>query len=225
MSVIPRDLARTRTRDATIRIQARLGQSVDAEELSLALATSRQQLEALMLQNDELLGFCSLLTERFIQASALANRHRQSLALLFFDMNDFKSVNDKLGHDAGDKLLLQVATRLSSSIRKTDTACRYGGDEFVVLLTEIDNRENAVTALRKIRAHLAPAYVIDHHSIRLTLSNGLAMYPEDAQRSTDLMQLSDRAMFNNKYGSRVQVGDAAKVKIWLHDAGKDRGFV
>ncbi len=118
--------------------------------------------------------------------------------MLFLDVNDFKRVNDKLGHGAGDELLKEVATRLSSSIRQTDTACRYGGDEFVVLLTEIDHREDAVKALQKIRAGLAPPYAFDRYSILLTVSDGLAIYPKDAQCFTDLMRFSDRSMFCNK---------------------------
>jgi len=149
---------------------------------------------------DELTGLPNrrLLLDRFIHAAAQANRHRQFLALLFFDVNCFKRINDDLGHDAGDQLLRQLATRLSSSIRRADTACRYGGDEFVVLLSEINHREDAVTALQKIHAELEPPYVIDRHSIQLTVSDGLAIYPNDAQRFTDLMRLADNSMFSNK---------------------------
>jgi diguanylate cyclase (GGDEF)-like protein len=231
----------------------------DSDELSIALDTCRQKLEAAMRRNEELLRRQSLLTEqvsslnctlakahrfanydeltglpnrrllldRFIQASALANRHRQELApseqhrvelaLLFFDLNDFKGVNDKLGHDAGDMLLQQVAERLSTSIRQSDTACRYGGDEFVVLLTEIESREHAVTGLQKIRDHLALPYVVDRHSIRLTVSNGMAIYPRDAQSFTDLLRLSDRSMFSDKNISRGPTGVAHKANVRLHD--------
>lgn len=172
---------------------------------------------------DELTGLPNrrLLLDRFVQASALAKRHRQLLALLFFDVNDFKSVNDKLGHEAGDKLLQQVATRLSTSIRKSDTACRYGGDEFVMLLTEIDNHEHAVAALQEIRVRLAPLYEFERYSFRLTVSDGLAIYPKDAQRFTDLLRLADRSMFGNKSGSRGRSGGAPELNIWLHNTGME----
>jgi diguanylate cyclase (GGDEF)-like protein len=172
---------------------------------------------------DELTGLPNrrLLLDRFIQAAALANRHRQILAMLFLDVNDFKRVNDKLGHCAGDELLKEVAARLSSSIRQADTACRYGGDEFVVLLTEIDHREDAVTALQKIRAGLAPPYAFDRYSILLTVSDGLAIYPKDAQCFTDLMRFSDRSMFSNKFGNRCQSGGASASKIWLQDSSME----
>ncbi|MCJ7591357.1 MAG: GGDEF domain-containing protein [Woeseiaceae bacterium] len=171
---------------------------------------------------DELTGLPNrrLLLDRFIQASALANRQRNLLALLYFDLNDFKGVNDKLGHEAGDRLLQQVATRLSTSIRQSDTACRYRGDEFLVLLTEIEDREHAVTTLQDIRVRLAPPYEIDRHSIRLTVRNGIAIYPADAQNLTDLLRLTDRLMFGNKSASRGPTGVAHKSNIWLHDAEK-----
>jgi diguanylate cyclase (GGDEF)-like protein len=119
---------------------------------------------------------------------------------MFFDVNEFKRVNDEFGHNAGDTLLRQVATRLSSSIRKSDTACRYGGDEFILLLTEITDNAHVVKALKKVRAALAPPYVIDRHSIRLKVSDGLAIYPKDAQCFSGLVRLSDRSMFSTKSG-------------------------
>lgn len=185
--------------------------------LEIALAKANQ-----FANHDELTGLPNrrLLRDRFVQAAAHAKRRRQGLALLFFDVDDFKRVNDELGHDTGDKLLQHLAIRLSSSIRTSDTASRYGGDEFVALLTEIDRREDAVNALQKIRAQLAPPYAIDRHSIRLKGSDGLATYPENGRCFTDLIQMSDHLMLSNKPGSRrraVQV--AAPNNIWVHDAG------
>lgn len=160
-----------------------------------------------------------LLLDRFIQAAALANRNRHFLALLFFDVNNFKHVNDKLGHGAGDQLLRQLAARLSSSIRKSDTACRYGGDEFIILLTEVNDHQQVVKAMQKIRAKLASTYAIDRHTIRLTVSDGLSIYPRDAQCFTDLMKLADRSMFSNKSNNKCLCVDVPTSNIWLHDAG------
>lgn len=194
----------------------------NVSSLEIALAKANQ-----FANHDELTGLPNrrLLIDRFIQAAALANRHRQVLALLFFDVDDFKRVNDKLGHAAGDELLQQVATRLSSSIRRSDTACRYGGDEFVALLTELNNRKDVDKALRKVRAELAPPYVIDRYSIRLTLSDGLAIYPKDAQRFTDLMQLADHSMFSNKSRNKRRTGGVPTSTIGLHDAEKESSLV
>jgi diguanylate cyclase (GGDEF)-like protein len=208
--------ALVRQNDELLGIRSSLTEKVSSLELALAKANQ-------FAHYDELTGLPNrrLLLDRFIQAAALANRNRQVLALLFFDVNDFKLVNDKLGHKAGDELLQLVATRLSGSIRKCDTACRYGGDEFVILLTEINHREDGVKALQTIRAHLAPPYVVDRHSVGLTVSDGLAIFPRDAQCFTDLMQLADRSMFSNKSVNRCQSGGMPASNIWLHDAGKE----
>ncbi len=188
-----------RKNDELVSEFASLRDKVSSLELALAKANR-------FANYDELTGLPNrrLLLDRFIQAATLAKRHEKLLAMLFFDLNEFKSINDELGHAAGDKLLQQVATRLSASIRATDTACRYGGDEFIVLLTEIEDRKHAVAVLIKIRAALAEPYIItDDISIRLTLSNGLAIYPDDAQSFDDLKQLSDRSMLRNKASRRT----------------------
>ncbi|MCJ7590359.1 MAG: GGDEF domain-containing protein [Woeseiaceae bacterium] len=207
--------AAMRRNDELLRLRSMLNQKVSTLELALAKAHQ-------FTHYDELTGLPNrrLLLDRFIQASALANRQRNFLALLYFDLNDFKGVNDKLGHEAGDKLLQLVATRLSTSIRQSDTACRYGGDEFVVLLTAIDNREHAVAVRQNIRACLAPLFENSGYSIRLTVSDGLAIYPEDAQRFTDLLRLADRSMFSNKSGSRGRAAGEYKSSIWSHGARK-----
>jgi diguanylate cyclase (GGDEF)-like protein len=179
--------------------------------LELALETAIQ-----LTHHDTLTGLPNrrLLLDRFNQATALAKRHRQQLALIFLDIDDFKCVNDDLGHDAGDMVLQQVSARLLSSVRESDTVCRYGGDEFVILLTDIAHHENAVKAVQKVRAKLAVPYVNSRYSIRLTVTDGMAMYPRDAQCLTDLLQIADRSMFSNK--RRSDTGLASN--IWLNDA-------
>jgi diguanylate cyclase (GGDEF)-like protein len=207
--------AALRKNDELVSEFASLQTKVSSLELALAKANR-------FANYDELTSLPNrrLLLDRFIQAASLAKRHDRLLAMLFFDLNEFKSINDQLGHAVGDKLLQQVAKRLSASIRSTDTACRYGGDEFIVLLTEIENREHAVKVLTKIRAGLAAPYVIDDVSIRMTLSNGLAIYPDDAQSFDDLKQLSDRSMLRNKASAR-----AAKTttNIWQHQTTEALG--
>jgi diguanylate cyclase (GGDEF)-like protein len=184
--------------------------------LEVALAQANQFANV-----DQLTGLPNrrLLRDRFTQAAALAQRHRQGLALLFLDLDDFKRVNDELGHEAGDKLLQRFARRLSNSMRTSDTSCRYGGDEFVALLTKLERRDDAVIALQKIRAQLARPYVIGRHSIRLTVTDGLAIYPEDGRRFTDLIQMSDRSMFSKQSGSRRRAVDLAASNIWVHGIG------
>lgn len=208
--------ALVRQNDELLRARSLLNVRVSSLELALAKANQ-------FAHYDELTGLPNrrLLLDRFKQASSSANRHDQSVALSYFDLNEFKIVNDTLGHDAGDKLLQQVAVRLTNAIRGSDTACRYGGDEFVVLLTEIGHLEDAVKALQKIRAVLAPPFIIDRYSIRLAVSNGMAIYPQDARRFTDLLRLADRSMFRNKYSSRGEPGGVPASNIWLNGAGQD----
>ncbi len=164
------------------------------------------QLEGALVQarqfgyHDELTGLPNrgLLLDRFNQAVARAARQHKHVALLFLDLDGFKGINDAFGHAAGDCLLQQVAARLAASIRSSDTACRYGGDEFVLLLPELDGQESAVVAADKIRAHLATPYVVDGMTIAVTASIGLSVYPADGKEYGDLIRMSDVAMYRNK---------------------------
>lgn len=206
--------------DELLRARSVLLEKVSSLELALAKANQ-------FAHYDELTGLPNrrLLLDRFKQASSFADRCDQGVALLFFDLNEFKRVNDILGHEAGDKLLQQMAIRLTNAIRESDTACRYGGDEFVVLLTEINHPKDAVKGMQKIRAELALPYVIDRHSVRMAVSDGMAIYPNDSQNFTDLIRLSDHSMMRSKSGSQVESGDVATLNMWLHRAGQDLSIV
>jgi diguanylate cyclase len=139
-----------------------------------------------------------LLLDRLSQAIAQASRQRKRVALVFFDVDGFKIINDKLGHPYGDKLLQSVAQRLCACLRAADTACRYGGDEFIVMLPEIDGGQSAVAVEQKIRAQLAAPHVVDNTTITVTLSIGTAVYPVDASDRWDLIKLADLAMYSAK---------------------------
>jgi diguanylate cyclase len=150
--------------------------------------------------HDELTGLPNrrLLLDRFNQAIARAARQRKLVALLFLDLDGFKTINDALGHVAGDSLLQQVAARLSACIRTSDTACRHGGDEFVILLPELEDRESAAAVATKVRAHLAAPYIVWEAEIRVATSIGMALYPVDAKTYEDLLRQSDVAMYWDK---------------------------
>jgi len=139
-----------------------------------------------------------LLLDRLNQAIAQASRQKKRVALVFFDVDGFKAINDKLGHTAGDKLLQGVAQRLSTCLRAADTACRYGGDEFIVLLPEVEGGQSAAIVEQKIRAQLAAPYLVDGTMISVTLSIGTAVYPVDAKDHHDLIKLADAAMYSVK---------------------------
>jgi diguanylate cyclase (GGDEF)-like protein len=136
-----------------------------------------------------------LLMDRLNQVTVMAARQGRPLALLLLDLDGFKSVNDSLGHAAGDEILQQVAERLSACIRGCDTACRYGGDEFVIMLPEIDSRESADAVAHKIADRLAAPYSIDGAIVSLTASIGAAIYRPGAQGSADLIRQADVAMY------------------------------
>lgn len=150
--------------------------------------------------HDELTGLPNrrLLQDHFDQAVTRAVRQQSHVVLLLLDLNQFKGINDAHGHVAADRLLQQVAKRLMACIRSSDTACRFGGDEFVVLLTDIESREQAVAATSKIIAQLAVPYSIDCKPIRMTAAIGMAVYPIDGKRYDDLLQAADFTMYSNK---------------------------
>jgi diguanylate cyclase (GGDEF)-like protein len=150
--------------------------------------------------HDELTGLPNrrLLLDRYNQAVALAARRGRRVALLFLDLNGFKKVNDVHGHAAGDSILQQFAVRLRACVRTSDTACRYGGDEFVVLLPELEGRESAVAVAEKIRDRVAIPYIVDGVEITVTASIGVAVYPVDGRDYGDLMRVTDSFMYRDK---------------------------
>jgi diguanylate cyclase (GGDEF)-like protein len=165
-----------------------------------------------------------LLNDRIGQAIALAQRHQKIVAVLFMDLDGFKHINDSLGHAIGDKLLRSIATRLVACVRASDTVSRQGGDEFVVLLSEMEEAEDAViTAARIVRAvagshdierhvlhvnaavtakrmllAVAEPHSVAHHELHVTASIGVSVYPSDGQDAETLIQNADTAMYQAK---------------------------
>lgn len=131
-----------------------------------------------------------------------AERHRQ-LALLFIDLDGFKAVNDELGHTMADRLLSSVAARIAACVRTDDIACRYGGDEFVVLLTNLDDAAIAIRVAEQIREHIGQCYSIDGKEVHVTASIGLAGYPADGERYEALLNHADASMYCDKAGRRA----------------------
>lgn len=161
-----------------------------------------------MAQHDFLTGLPNriLLEERLIQALALAKRHGTKLAVLFVDLDRFKTINDSLGHAVGDKLLQSVAQRLTASIRSADTVSRQGGDEFVALLSEVVD-ENAVAVLAdKIRKAVTAPYRLEEQDLHLGVTIGISVYPDDGDEPEMLIRHADLAMYHGKTagGDRYQ---------------------
>jgi diguanylate cyclase (GGDEF)-like protein len=139
-----------------------------------------------------------LLLDRFARAIASARRRRARLALMFLDLDNFKQINDTLGHAAGDEVLKLAAQRLSASVREADTVSRHGGDEFVILLTDVSQASDATLIADKVVAALgAPARVGDH-ALRLTASIGISIYPDDGEDAGTLIDRADAAMYRAK---------------------------
>ncbi|WP_417067586.1 EAL domain-containing protein [Niveibacterium terrae] len=144
----------------------------------------------------------TLLQDRLLQAVARANREQSMVGLLFLDLDRFKTINDSLGHHAGDKLLKKVAERLGSCVRESDTICRQGGDEFIIVLPDLADADAAGRVAEKILNHFTEAFGIDSHSIATTFSIGIAVYPGDGEDPDSLMKNADTAMYHAKESGR-----------------------
>jgi diguanylate cyclase (GGDEF)-like protein/PAS domain S-box-containing protein len=143
-----------------------------------------------------------LLNDRLSQAISLARRNHCQLAVLFLDLDGFKHINDSLGHSVGDKLLQSVAERLSDCVRKSDTVSRQGGDEFVILLSEVTQAADAAIIAEKIIAELKRAHRIGKHRLRISASIGLSTYPTDGEDAETLIKNADTAMYDAKQSGR-----------------------
>ena len=139
-----------------------------------------------------------LLNDRIAQAITLANRHHTHLALLFLDLDNFKHINDSLGHATGDKLLRLVTERLIECVRESDTVSRVGGDEFVILLAENKNSEDAGVSAQKILEALQALHLIGKSQLHITTSIGISVYPDDGIDAETLLKSADTAMYHAK---------------------------
>jgi diguanylate cyclase (GGDEF)-like protein len=139
-----------------------------------------------------------LLSDRIGVAIAFAERHRRKAALLFLDLDGFKHVNDSLGHPTGDRLLQSIAGRLLNCVRSCDTVSRQGGDEFVVLLSEVEHAEDAAVIARRMLKVVKEAHAIDGHDLHVTTSIGLSVYPDDGLNASALLKTADTAMYQAK---------------------------
>ncbi|HVR24288.1 MAG TPA: EAL domain-containing protein [Candidatus Polarisedimenticolia bacterium] len=169
--------------------------------------TTRKKAEALMIHSSEhdfLTGLPNrmLLSDRVNQAIRLAIRHKKKVAVLFLDLDGFKHINDSLGHPTGDKLLQSVAKRLVDCVRGSDTVSRQGGDEFVVLLSEEEDSEDASVTAKKMQRAVAEAHFIDQHDLHITCSVGVSLYPDDGLNAETLIKNADTAMYQAKENGR-----------------------
>lgn len=144
----------------------------------------------------------ALFYQQLAQELKQAQRDKHNLALLFIDLDRFKHVNDNLGHDIGDQLLIAVAERLRQSLRQSDLLARMGGDEFTVILNGAQTRETAGKVAQNIIDCISPVYQVEGHTLQIGASIGIAFYPDDAIELGTLMRLADTAMYLAKSSGR-----------------------
>jgi diguanylate cyclase (GGDEF)-like protein len=147
-----------------------------------------------------------LLQDRLQEALGRARRNNGRIALLFIDLDRFKPINDELGHETGDWLLQAVARRLLECLREYDTAARFGGDEFVIMLPDLAATGDALRVAERIRTSLEQPFVTDAgQALRISCSIGLAFYPEHADNGRTLLHAGDDAMYLAKRGGRNRI--------------------
>jgi diguanylate cyclase (GGDEF)-like protein/PAS domain S-box-containing protein len=178
------------------------GSVIVFRDVSHARALAEQVVHAS--QHDSLTGLPNrlLLNDRLTQAISLADRHKSRLAVLFMDIDGFKHINDSLGHLTGDKLLQSISKRLRGCIRTPDTVSRQGGDEFIVLLQDVQNPIDIASTVKRVLTAIAETHTVDIHKLHVTASMGVSQYPGDGKDAETLIKNADTAMYQAKGSGR-----------------------
>jgi diguanylate cyclase (GGDEF)-like protein/PAS domain S-box-containing protein len=184
-------------KDAHDRVVNRIGVFSDITQ-----SRAEQETVAHQAQHDFLTNLPNrlLFRDRFKQQLAWARRNSRKFAVMYIDLDRFKPVNDTLGHQMGDLLLVAVAHRLKSQVREVDTVSRFGGDEFAILVSEVATQNDVAKLADKIQAALSQPFVLDGHTINTSASLGIALYPDDGSDMETLMSKADAAMYQAKQG-------------------------
>jgi diguanylate cyclase (GGDEF)-like protein/PAS domain S-box-containing protein len=204
--LIRRDGCEAAIEDSAAPIHDRKGQVTGAvivfHDVSVALAVTQKM--AHLAQHDFLTDLPNrmLLGDRIAIAIALAHRHGKQCAVLFLDLDGFKDINDVFGHPIGDQLLYAVSRRLVACVRGSDTVSRRGGDEFVVLLSEIEHGPDAAVSAEKILSALAPPHHLGGTERHVTASIGISVFPDDGEDAETLIRCADTAMYQAKEDGR-----------------------
>ncbi len=177
----------------------------------------------------------AMLNDRLRNALVRAKRYRQLVGILFIDVDNFKNINDMFGHDIGDIVLKEVADALSAGVRECDTVTRIGGDEFVIILTDLDNQSGCEIVVERIRAAFHRPLTVGHRDISVTLSIGGSIYPHHAENVEDLYKCADLALYRVKESGRngcqfysLEIDAAArknmKLEQEMHSAIEEKQF-
>jgi diguanylate cyclase (GGDEF)-like protein/PAS domain S-box-containing protein len=200
--LIGRDGQETPVEDSTAPVHdadgAVSGAVIVFRHVGATLAHARAMAHAAL--HDPLTGLPNrlLVLDRLVTALAIARRRRGPLAVGFLDIDNFKRVNDRAGHAAGDRLLREVATRLRASLRVSDTVGRYGGDEFVIVLPELAARANVTAIAATMQAATAGIYTVDDRDVHITVSLGMALSPRGDDDAAAIIARADQAMYDAK---------------------------
>ncbi len=172
---------------------------IDITERKKAVDTMRT-----MARRDALTGLFNrfVFQDRLLQAMSNAERIGRSMAVLYMDLDDFKGINDTLGHQAGDELLQHVAGQIRATTRSSDTAARLGGDEFAIILTNLQTPEGAILVARQLLDKLAQSFDIDGHKVKPGVSIGITLFPQDANSPEQLLKNADTALYRAKATNR-----------------------
>jgi diguanylate cyclase (GGDEF)-like protein/PAS domain S-box-containing protein len=204
--LVRRDGSEVAIEDSVAPIHDRNGQAAGTvfafRDVSAAQAMTLQMTHSA--EHDLLTGLPNrrLLHDRVSQSIALAQRDMTQIAVLYLDLDGFKYINDSLGHPIGDQLLQSIAKRLVDCVRSTDTVSRQGGDEFVILLSELQQPEDAAMMANRMLHVVAEAHSIDSRDLHVTTSIGVSVYPEDGQDADALIKNADTAMYQAKENGR-----------------------
>lgn len=223
-SIYPFQLTISAVRDSANKTTHYIGVGQDVSERKEAEAAIQQlaYFDALTALPNRL-----MLKDRAHQSLAAAYRAQGEVAVIMLDLDHFKTVNDSLGHEVGDRLLCEIGQRLRATLRETDTAARLGGDEFVLLLSET-GADGAARIAEKVLENLSQPMTIDGHTLHVSASLGIGLYPRDSEKFDILLRCADAALFRAKAEGRngfqffeATMHEAAKEKLFLEAALRD----
>ena len=196
------DIYLSAVKDDSGHLSGMVGYSLDITEKKLAQKIIEEQAEKLQHQAyyDILtdLPNRALFKDRLDQAIKESHRNSEEFALLFIDLDKFKQINDSLGHDIGDKVLVEASKRLQDATRDADTVARIGGDEFTIIIRNLQHRDNASIVAKKIVDTMRKPITINTQDLYISASVGISIFPSDAEYAHNLIKFSDQAMYKAK---------------------------
>ena len=206
-----------------LEVETRIHNMLEVRLLYRRLAAKNRELEA-MVMHDALTGLPNrlLLMDRLASAIAHARRNKQTMAVLFLDLDGFKQINDTLGHDVGDAVLKSVADRLVATVRQVDIVARFGGDEFIIGLCELSHDEDLARLMSKLIEVISQPFDIQGHRLSITASIGVGLYPQHGEDGESLMKNADLALYDAKHSGKNNFRIAACADVLAIESGDNK---